>query len=614
MALQVWLPLTSDIGNYGLSDITFSNTSTSVIKLNTAGKIGSCFERTNSSANALISNKTIDLGTNQSMFCWINFTTLQSSANLTGILGQHRHSTNTGMGITIRYASSTTGYVSCNTGNGSSRTFNSYYGSTLLSAENWYHIGYTYDGSTIRLYVNGNLDKEQAYTGMSTPADYLLLFNWAFSDTTGTSFSNYCSPYKLNDVRIYDHCLSPREVAEIAKGLVVHYPLSRSCDNIISGTDNWSAWYKGSRWTASNEVLSYSAGAVSWIDADSPCIPWADVNGKTITVSCEVRSDDYNYTSGSGFSLCLFRKSTQATQNFSNRRRECTPIHLTANQITTDWVQYSRTYVNFSDADFTNTYNGGGGDWFGIYLWNYSDKSLQVRKIKIEFGDKATPWMPNIADTAYSVMGYNNNIEYDVSGYGRNITVAGDLSYLPDTPRYNTSINIPNTSTSSAVSPFTTAVRLNEASISFWVKRTTTNTSSNMYIYRDLFQVYVYTDSRMRISWTHATSSSSSGNTWAPGQTVTLNTWKHFVLTFKDGLLKIYVDGAYISQSDRTDTGQFILTQQTHKIWDNFEGQLSDLRVYTTALTADQVMELYNTPVSLANNGTLFGHEFIEEG
>jgi len=32
--------------------------------------------------------------------------------------------------------------------------------------------------------------------------------------------------YNLNDFRLYDTVLSPREVKEISKGLVLHYPLS----------------------------------------------------------------------------------------------------------------------------------------------------------------------------------------------------------------------------------------------------------------------------------------------------------------------------------------------------------------------------------------------------
>jgi hypothetical protein len=67
------------------------------------------------------------------MFCWFKFTSLNSSSSLGGnLVSQHRYASNAGMGISIKYVSSTTGYLSVNTGNGSSRTYNTYCGTTLL--------------------------------------------------------------------------------------------------------------------------------------------------------------------------------------------------------------------------------------------------------------------------------------------------------------------------------------------------------------------------------------------------------------------------------------------------------------------------------------------------
>ena len=51
----------------------------------------------------------------------------------------------------------------------------------------------------------------------------------------GNEFLTGC----VNDFRIYDHALSPKEIEILSRGLVCHYPLNgggRDGDNIISGT------------------------------------------------------------------------------------------------------------------------------------------------------------------------------------------------------------------------------------------------------------------------------------------------------------------------------------------------------------------------------------------
>jgi hypothetical protein len=124
MSLQVWLPLNKDIRNQGLNDAVFTNSNTSALTLNNAAtKMGGSYK--NTSTAALYSNKKIYLGKNQSMFCWVKPTSFNSSSNLTAVMGQHRYTHCTGMGITMQTVSTTTGKLSVNTGDGNStRTYN----------------------------------------------------------------------------------------------------------------------------------------------------------------------------------------------------------------------------------------------------------------------------------------------------------------------------------------------------------------------------------------------------------------------------------------------------------------------------------------------------------
>lgn len=224
MSLQVWLPLTrgTGINNQGLSDATFTSSGITLSEVDGMGSSYSC-----AGNGFVVSNKKIFLGQKQSVFCWVKLNSFNSSSSLTGICGQHNYHNCVGMGLNLIYASSTSGYVGVSTGNGNSRTYKDYKGSTLLSAGTWYHIGYTYDGSTIRLYVNGKLDGTYSFSNMATPPDYFQAFQWSLA-TTGTMGvqGGYAMNGFLNDVRAYDHVLNTKEIKELAKGLMLYYPLN----------------------------------------------------------------------------------------------------------------------------------------------------------------------------------------------------------------------------------------------------------------------------------------------------------------------------------------------------------------------------------------------------
>ena len=223
MSLQLWLPLTqgTEINNQGLSDATFTS---SGVTLATTDGMGSCY--TSAGSGYIVSNKPIDLGNEQSMFCWVKPTIFNSSSSLSGVCGQHRYTTMTGLGITLARSTDSTGYLSVNTGNGNGRTFTTYKGSTLLNANTWYHVGYTYDGNVIKLYVNGNLDGTFTVGKLTCKPDYFQCFAWSFGErnTTNQVYNEYNLKGSLNDVRAYNHVLSIKEIKELAKGLMVYYP------------------------------------------------------------------------------------------------------------------------------------------------------------------------------------------------------------------------------------------------------------------------------------------------------------------------------------------------------------------------------------------------------
>ena len=228
MALQVWLPLNGNIKNQGLSNLKFS-LSGSGITTDSTGKIGSCYKRASiRSGGRIASNTTINLNGSISMFCWAKVTAcVGDTAN--GLVSNHSHANNTGFGITVKQVSASDFRISCSTGNGSSRTYMTYYGTTNIK-DKWCHLGLTYNktSNTLKLWVNGSCEYTGTYTN-SSRADYIWIFDWS----TTYSDASYQPACSINDVRIYDHCLSEDEIHELSLGKVGHwclndYEISRS--------------------------------------------------------------------------------------------------------------------------------------------------------------------------------------------------------------------------------------------------------------------------------------------------------------------------------------------------------------------------------------------------
>jgi hypothetical protein len=84
-------------------------------------------------------------------------------------------------------------------------------GATIVQSNTWYHVAETYDGATLKLYVNGNLDGEMAVTGpIVTTAEPVRM---------GGGGDGGCPVYNLNGIldepTIYNRALSSNEIAAI---------------------------------------------------------------------------------------------------------------------------------------------------------------------------------------------------------------------------------------------------------------------------------------------------------------------------------------------------------------------------------------------------------------
>lgn len=97
-----------------------------------------------------------------------------------------------------------------------------------LSLNTWYHVVVTATPDKTEMYINGDL----VDTGGGNTIDFR-------SVRMGTRYTNsgYLSGL-LDDVRIYDHTLSTKEVKELSRGKVLHYKMDD--ENIISDSSGYN--------------------------------------------------------------------------------------------------------------------------------------------------------------------------------------------------------------------------------------------------------------------------------------------------------------------------------------------------------------------------------------
>ena len=583
------------------------------------GKLGKTYDNSSRTAGGFRTSDVVDLGSAQSMFCWFRFVSLSNNSELgCGIISQHRYPKNTGLGITVKYVSSTTGYLSANTGTGTSRTYNTYCGSTLLQANTWYHVGITYDGTNVlKLYVNGVCDGTHNVGQMSTPADYLMLYCWSLSSSSGaTVHNNYVLNGAINDARVYDECLSPKEVEILARGLVLHYPLSLPMPNLLPhttpsyGLGYMNSYSSGTVTVDSTETFcgnstiriqptssTTSSGGINNYNSDSVKL----TSGVKYCYSCWIKSTvDDTFTTGS-----LGHFQTVTSSAVHNRTVLFEGMTIPANT----WTQVYIVFTPTADCSVRS---------FFIYFANTSQK-IWVSKVKLEQGDHPTSYCPGSGDTEYSAMGFNDTTEYDVSGNKYNGTKIGTLPFNSDSSRYITSTYISDGRSNYISAPITIGQGTN-LTINMWVKSLQGWTGYNNYhipfsIGAGKYEFSIPNSGKFRQGF-------YVGNTRYCDDYGSVNlldkNWHMISATFDGTQIKRYVDGVLVnttSVSGSLQTGDLTMYLGTYNSGGYATSDMlhSDFRIYATALTPTQIQEIYNTSISISNNGTLMGYELVEQ-
>lgn len=553
MALQIWLPLNKDgaVKNQGLANINITSTAA----YNTSGKLGGSYYFSGSS-NRISFPSQPWMAPNDTNS--ISIAMWAKAGSFDYIIAANA--------FEYRLLSST---FQWRLGNGGTNTFSAQTSGITFTTGTWYHLCGTWDAKNKKLatYINGELVKELTSTLTS------------YNNISSTINLVYGGSWNINDFRFYDHCLSPKEVKEISKGLVLHYPLNdiyNGSYNLLNDSDtftNWGDYEAGYTEVKINEFGRKSliiTNKRSWCGAiHSVQIPSAG----TYTISCYCKPISRTNTS--------IKQTLYISGNGWNDQ-----------SVEVDWNKTNQ----WQRLSLTRTYNQAGS--FFVYLIAYGGSRTDDYKVTCEYT------MPQVTKTdttvPYVEKSIPDSIIYDCSGYQNNGTINGSLSCSANSSRYKISTVFDGISSKIINDSFPVSIisGTNPFTICGWAYCIKGNSYNPLFhigsAYRTATGICLHGNGD-RIEGLDI-NGTTINNTHGSGYSN--EKWVHQCIVYDGTTIKRYLNGnstpvqsiacsGFKSDNNKLSVGGF---------WGvPFKGYLSDFRVYATALSEEDIKELYNT-------------------
>lgn len=596
MSLQVWLPLNGDLSNQGLLGPltqTVSPTFTDNGKIGKALSGGSCIMTAEQSAQVL-NNKEVSIG------CWIypNAATGTSGGILFGTEGMGANN-NRKFSIFL-YPTVNDLHLSWQN-DVTNTTFLSSIDYNLFPSYTWTHLAVVYKNPEIKIYINGTLKVTRS--GVSNSS--------SFAYDTPIIHSNN-SRY-VNDFRIYNHALSAKEVKEISKGLVLHFPLhgEEGGTNLIKGVAECTA-------TSADSVTL--GGPLTY---DDSLFPLNSLIGKTFIFSYDysVEGPKANATGNYskdrfGSHLTLTYKDASGNAGTAYPGASYLEVSGTGRAVQTytcssSWTEI--TGLTIALQPYNKPASGNNNTWY-------------IKNFKIEVGD---------IDTGYSInpntLGLASNEISDCSGYGHTGTKVL-TSYVKNSPRYDASCAMlgaavdTTSNTLTGASYITAKIPLAASSamtVSWWGKIVKYGRGgvfeTTAYEYDPINGTDYNTTAFANWDSTFSVCNGTSRVNLYSDLVKVDSKWYLHTITYDGSNVKYYRNGTLISTNALAGTlpaitGIRIGIGKAGGVYRQIQQYVSDFRMYVTTLSAEDVKELYQIPISIDKNGDMFSLSYNESG
>ena len=476
----------------------------------------------------------------------------------------------------------------------------------------WTHITMTCDDNFIYFYVNGEYktkveNKGFGYTEAKNQALYIGKMSY------NSTVNHFPLNGSIQDVRIYNHCLSDAEIKEISKGLVLHYTMDNlyGNSNILQTSGLYPLEMNGIIFTPQqNGGLKISGENQTKEGYGSAYVfPYGSI-----------RDDNYHSLERGTYVISLsgsdyYKLATTDKAKFYWRIRVDSPY---GQQI--ECSQENGYGVFTLTQNYEKVYIG-----FGFYpLLEIVEDTIFI---KLEKGTYPTIWCPNIADPLASSYGLDK--VYDSSGYGNDGVPVGDVLTLSNSKKYEhnaliKSQNIDDYTSMSGASYIRSKCEVGDVSqitISWWANiYSFGHQGSGMFTSSQDGEIptnYLQAGFNQYDAVFRFLTTDDMSNSLSATNLIVQNEWHMYSLVFDGETIKSYRDGMLFQSKDligklKPFTQIFIGLSNAGAAIRKTIGEWSDFRVYTTALSEKDILKLYQETQKIDNKGNLYCSELNE--
>lgn len=610
MSLVAWYPLNGNSKNYGAWGSALQPTESSVVYTD-SGKIGKAMH----TGSLTLSQSQMEswIGNTVSIAMWIYVKNDGSFSAGTPFFGYGNMTAPYNRKFSMFHYPNKNDFH-CSWQNDSSD--GTYWGCTysnFFPTDTWTHLCLVQDGKNNKVYVykNGSLYSESNVSGLSS---------MSITKAYGAPLRNSINYQLTNDIRIYNHALSKKEVREIYCHPIVSYDFNYNSllynrDNLYTGEAIYgkpsSSSYTITKKKTAEDGTYYNfkydydntSGGNKWSAANWPV--FAFTAGKYYKYSFEIRVN--SYTSGAELNVYWGRISNDYGNSWETIASTTSTVGV--------WKKYEKIQIiPATVTQGSNTINSSPRLAFcqANEAGLHTVFDIDIRNCQIVEVDTAT-----IADN---------------SGYGNNGTTHGALLKTDQICRGDSSMYFEGTTSYCSFLNPKTDINKQDFSIAFAV-RPSSSGKRNIYFGdyslsgSSSVNIERNTSNQLRV---YLGGSNASGDYSITNSTIPGNEWTHVVVTYSKELktLKVYKNGANVYENTNVTSNQSKAIGTEWRLGRDSRsgtnaataaetplyGYMDYFNIYPVTLSSNDCEELYKTRVQIARDSSLFINHINEDG